>query len=54
MKKQTRSNAFVKTWRYLIRRRLPADDPLLRLSITDFNYSSGWDRLLRKHAQLLT
>lgn len=44
---------FVKIWRSLFQRRRPAHDPFLSLSLTLFNYDSGWDRLLRKQGRFL-
>jgi hypothetical protein len=54
MKTQPRSKILMEPWRRLMRRRALAHDPFLSLSITLFNFSSGWDRLLQKQGQLST
>jgi hypothetical protein len=52
MKTQSQ-NAVLKLWRKLIRRSAPAHDPLLSLSMTLFNFASGWDRLLQKQRRFI-
>lgn len=51
MKTQPRLKILMEAWRRLLRRRALAHDPFLSLSITLFNFSSGWDRLLQKQRQ---
>jgi hypothetical protein len=46
-------NILLKLWHRVIGRPAPAHDPFLSLSITLFNFSSGWDRLLREQRQLI-
>jgi hypothetical protein len=48
MKTQGPKSLIVRMWRRLMRRRVLAHDSFLSLSITLFNFSSGWDRLLQK------
>jgi hypothetical protein len=54
MKTKQRNNAVLKLWRRIIGWRASRHDPFLSLSITQFNFSSGWDRLLQKQQQFLT
>lgn len=44
-------NAFNRFWQRLVGVSLPAHDRFLSLSITNFNFSTGWDRLLQKERQ---
>jgi len=52
MKTQSQ-NILLKLWQKLIGRSAPAHDPFLSLSITLFNFTSGWDRLLQKQRQFM-
>jgi hypothetical protein len=52
MKTQSQ-NILLKLWQGLIRRSAPANDPLLSLSMTLFNFASGWDRLLQNQRQFM-
>ncbi len=49
--KTKRRNAFGRFWDRLGRGSAPTHDRLLSLSITNFNFSTGWDRLLQKQQQ---
>jgi hypothetical protein len=51
MKTQRKRNLLARAWQRVIGRRPPAHDPLLSLSITLFNFSTGWDRVLQKQRQ---
>ncbi len=51
MKTPARLNVLARAWQRIIGRRAPAHDPLLSLSITLFNFSTGWDRVLQKQRQ---
>jgi hypothetical protein len=51
MKTQPRSKILMEPWRRLTRGCALAHDPFLSLSITLFNFSSGWDWLLQKQGQ---
>lgn len=51
MSTSRRPNILVHAWRRLAAREAPSHDPLLSLSITLFNFSSGWDRVLQKQRQ---
>jgi len=53
MKTRSRQNILLKLWHRLIGRPAPAHDPYLSLSITLFNFTSGWDRLLQKQRQFM-
>ena len=53
MKKERRRNILLRAWCKLMRQGVPPHDPLLSLSITIFNFSTGWDRLLRKQAEFI-
>jgi hypothetical protein len=47
-------NLLLKLWHRLSRRPAPAHDLYLSLSITLFNFTSGWDRLLQKQRQFMS
>ena len=51
--KMPSQNILLKLWQGLIRRSAPAHDPLLSLSMTLFNFASGWDRLLQNQRQFM-
>jgi hypothetical protein len=51
MKARPKLNVLARAWQRIIGRRTPAHDPLLSLSITLFNCSSGWERVLQKQRQ---
>jgi len=53
VKKEPRRNILLRAWCKLMGKGTPPHDPLLSLSITVFNFSTGWDRLLRKQGQFL-
>jgi hypothetical protein len=46
-------NVLRKLWHRLIGRPAPTHDLYLSLSITLFNFTSGWDRLLQKQRQFM-
>ncbi|HYJ03614.1 MAG TPA: hypothetical protein VEX43_00645 [Chthoniobacterales bacterium] len=52
MKTKSR-HLLLKLWHRLFRRPAAAHDPFLSLSITTFNSSTGWDRLLQKQLRSL-
>lgn len=52
MKTKSR-NILLKLWHRLIGRPAITHDPFLSLSITTFNSSTGWDRLLQKQLRFL-
>ena len=52
MKTKSR-NLLLKLWRRLIGRPATTHDPLLSLSITEFNFSTGWDRLVHEQRQFM-
>jgi hypothetical protein len=52
MKKRARPTIFRRAWLRLLGRRAPMHDPLLSLSLSLFNFSSGWDRVLQKQKEL--
>jgi hypothetical protein len=52
MKTQSR-NILLKLWHRLIGCPAPAHDLYLSLSITLFNFTSGWDRVLQKQRQFM-
>ncbi len=54
MKTHSKLNALARAWQRMSGRRAPAHDPLLALSITLFNFSSGWDRMIAKQRQFGT
>ncbi len=51
MKLPAKLNVLARAWQRVTGRRATAHDPLLSLSITLFNFSSGWDRVLQKQRQ---
>jgi hypothetical protein len=53
MKTRSSQNILLKLWQKLIGRSALAHDPYLSLSITLFNFTSGWDRLLQKQRQFM-
>lgn len=51
MKTQSHASFLVRAWHKIVYSSVPAHDPLLFLSMTMFNFSGGWDRLLQKRRQ---
>ena len=51
MKAHPKLSVLARAWQRVLGRPAPAHDPLLSLSITLFNFSSGWDRVLQKQRQ---
>jgi hypothetical protein len=46
-------NILLKVWHRLIGRPAPAHDLYLSLSITLFNFTSGWDRVLQTQRRFM-
>jgi len=46
---QQRRKSVAELWRRIFRRSARGHDPLLTLSITLFNYTDGWNRIISKN-----
>jgi len=48
IQQQRSRNSFAELWRRIFRRTVRGHDPLLTLSMTLFNYTDGWSRIISK------